>query len=349
MASTAPSPVRIGIMATGSVTRHVLAVAKIIPSTFSIVAVSSRTVDQASAFAEANHIPNHFGSHEEMLRFEGVEAVYIALPNALHVEWVVKAIQHGKHVLCEKPISITTDGLALISDALRESSARLVVMEAWMALHTSQTTEVRNLLRSGVIGDIVACRGCFHSVRTRDSYRNGPLSQGGGSLWDVGCYPIALALRLLTDSDGQCPAVKHVNGFAVWHNSKQFNQEDRFDDLFAGTVVFQPSFQQNPVPLQFASSFVSPLQMAFELVGTKGCIVLANPYKPEVLDEVHVLSSDRTSHRFTKDSHPYQKEFEHFCQAVRGHLEESFTDVFFAKSIVTTIEALHKDVRSLRD
>lgn len=153
-------------------------------------AIASRSIDKAKQAAAAAGIPNAFGSYEELLADPNVEAVYVPLPNSLHGEWVKKAADAGKHILCEKPLAPTAAEAAQLVAHCRAKNVRL--MDGFMWPHHPRTGQLAGLIRGGSLGRVKRVTGAF-------TFPMGELSQanirlrpelGGGSLLDVGCYPV---------------------------------------------------------------------------------------------------------------------------------------------------------------
>ncbi|MEA2195471.1 MAG: hypothetical protein QOG42_1905 [Solirubrobacteraceae bacterium] len=154
-----------------------------------IVAVASRDGATAQAFADAYDIPRAHASYEALLADPDVEAVYIPLPNSMHVDWTIRALQAGKHVLCEKPLDRRPEAVARAFDVAEEHG--LVLGEAFMWRHNPQTQRVRELLDEGAIGELRLVRACFSFVLLGDvDVRLDPALDGGG-LMDVGCYCVS--------------------------------------------------------------------------------------------------------------------------------------------------------------
>jgi predicted dehydrogenase len=152
-----------------------------------VVAIASRDEQAAKAAAENLGIPRAYGSYDSLLSDPEVEAVYIPLPNHLHIPWAIRCIEAGKHVLCEKPLALTADE----GDRLVRAAAdrpRLKVMEAFMYRHHPQWDMALQRLREGGVGDLRSVQAAFsiHSVNP-DDIRN-QAATGGGGLLDIGCY-----------------------------------------------------------------------------------------------------------------------------------------------------------------
>ena len=182
--------VRWGLVSTANINRRVIPAIRQ-SARGQLTAVASRDIDKSTAYAAEWQIPSAFGSYEAMLASDEVDAVYISLPNHLHAEWTIKALEAGKHVLCEKPFAVTLEDVDRMIAASRQTG--LVLAEAFMYRHHPQTKIVGDWVREGRLGDIARVSAVFNfSGMQPDNVRLNP-GWGGGSLWDVGVYPISLA------------------------------------------------------------------------------------------------------------------------------------------------------------
>jgi len=164
-----------------------------------VVAVASRSLATARAAADSLGIPRAYGSYEELLADPEVDAIYNPLPNHLHVPWSVRAIEAGKHVLCEKPIGLSAaEAQALIDAAARRP--QLKVMEAFMYRHHPQWQRARELLRSGALGELRTVHSFFSYFNRDPANVRNMADIGGGGLMDIGCYTISLS-RFLFDAE----------------------------------------------------------------------------------------------------------------------------------------------------
>jgi D-xylose 1-dehydrogenase (NADP+, D-xylono-1,5-lactone-forming) len=183
--------VRWGVLSTAGIGR-VLIEASRTATHAEVVAVASRDAGRARAFAAELELAASFGSYEELLASEAIDAVYVPLPVSLHAEWTVRALAAGKHVLCEKPLATSPEDAARCFDAAEAAGRRCV--EGLMWRHHPQTTQARELVAGGAIGRLATVRAALSvSVAPGDIRRSVEL--GGGALGDLGCYCVS-AIRL---------------------------------------------------------------------------------------------------------------------------------------------------------
>jgi predicted dehydrogenase len=191
------SEVRWGILSTATIART-----KVIPgiqgaARCRVVAIASREAGHARDVATALGIPAAHGSYEALLADPNVDAVYIPLPNHLHAEWTIAAVRAGKHVLCEKPLALTSgDAERMVAAA---DAAGVLLMEAFMyRLHPSWVA-VRDLVASGRIGRLVAIQSWFSYYNDDPTNIRNIREYGGGALFDIGCYSVNLSRLLFGD------------------------------------------------------------------------------------------------------------------------------------------------------
>src|SRR4051794_5037967 len=177
-----------GIVSTADINRKVIPGAKE-SDKVELVGVASRTQERADAYAKEWEIPKAYGSYEELLADPEIEAVYISLPNTMHCEWSIKAVEAGKHVLCEKPMSRRPEEGESAFDAA-EGAGRLL-SEAFMWRHNPQTRRLQELVAAGTIGGLRLVRSVFsYSLLDQDNIRL-KTDPDGGALMDVGLYYIS--------------------------------------------------------------------------------------------------------------------------------------------------------------
>ena len=166
-----------------------------------ITAIASRKLESAQEAAAKLGIPKAYGSYEELLADPEIDAIYNPLPNDMHVPWSIKALEAGKHVLCEKPIAMTTAQAQELAEA-GQKYPHLKLMEAFMYRHNLQWQAVRRLVQEGKIGELKTIQSFFsYFLDDPNNIRNIP-ENGGGGLMDIGCYNISVA-RFIFGSEPQ--------------------------------------------------------------------------------------------------------------------------------------------------
>ena len=265
-----------------------------------ILGVASRDAERARAYAAEHGLARHYGSYEAMLADPDIHIIYNGLPNSLHAEWTIKALEAGKHVLCEKPFAVT---LAEV-DAMHATAQRTgrVVTEAFMYRHHPRTFKIKELIESGAIGTVRLLR-CGFSFNMSGAPENVRWSKElvGGSIWDVGCYPISLARYLFG-------APSRVNGWKVMSASG-------VDETFIGTLEF-PGGQV----AQFDSSFNFPHRVYAEIVGTGGRLNIDFPFQPSQTNHRLILRRDGQPDEAIEVENPdmYWLEMEDLHDAILG-------------------------------
>ena len=186
------SKVRWGVLSTAKI-----GLEKVIPAMqrgrfCEVAAIASRDQSRARAAAEKLGIPRAHGSYEELLADPEVDAIYNPLPNHLHVSWSIRALEAGKHVLCEKPIGLTSaEGEQLVAAGRQYPGLKL--MEAFMYRHHPQWRRAIDLLRSGEIGELRTVQSFLSYYNVDPGNIRNQLDIGGGALMDIGCYPVSLS------------------------------------------------------------------------------------------------------------------------------------------------------------
>jgi predicted dehydrogenase len=225
-----------------------------------LLAVASRDPFTGEAYAREWKIPKAYGDYESLLIDPEIDVIYNPLPNHLHAEWTVKALNAGKHVLCEKPLGLTLEEVDSMIKASRHNNK--VLAEGLMYRHHAQTLRVKQIVQNGDLGKVQFIRGSFSFKLNREGdYRNFK-HMGGGSLWDIGIYPISYA-RMIVGEDPE-----EVFGWQV-------QGAGGCDISFAGQMKFP-----NGVICQFDSSFESPFHTSMEIVGTSATLFVPKPFKP---------------------------------------------------------------------
>ena len=295
-----------------------------------LLAVASRTQESADKYAREWKIPRAHGSYEALLADPEIDVIYNSLPNHLHAEWTIKAVEAGKHVLCEKPLALSVEEVDEIQSAARKHGR--VVTEAFMYRHHPQTLKVQELVKSGSLGTLQLIRGSFTYILSRDGDVRLDPAMGGGSIWDVGCYPISYARTVI----GASPL--EVFGWQV-------TGPTGIDDTFVGQMRFD-----NDIVTQFDSSFVIPLRWFMEIVGSEGVLNIPSPFKPQTDEKIYLRRGEKTETIKIKGQELYIGEVEDVADAIllgrepRISLEDSRANVAVISALLDSAR-LEKPVR----
>ena len=250
-----------GIMATGAIAGSF---ARGLNSTdkATALAVGSRTKDKAEAFAKEHEIERAYGSYDEMLADPDVDAVYIALPNHMHGEWSIKCAEAGKHILCEKPVTINAAELEGVLAAVKKHD--VFFMEAFMYRCHPQWEKVCEIIKAGQIGDVRMLESSFAFNMGLDlnNIRCSNPAAGGG-LMDVGCYCVSFSRLIAQEEPVKCQAAGHIG------------PESRVDEYAAGVLKFPSG-----IVAYFSCGTQCGVPTGAFIYGSKGSIQITNPWTP---------------------------------------------------------------------
>ncbi|HSG44838.1 MAG TPA: Gfo/Idh/MocA family oxidoreductase [Anaerolineales bacterium] len=261
-----------------------------------LLAVASRTQASADAYAKEKRIERAHGSYEALVADPDIHVIYNPLPNHLHAEWTIKAVETGKHVLCEKPIALNVGEVDAIMSAARKHGR--VVTEAFMYRHHPQTLKVQEMVRNGSLGALKLIRGSF-SFKLDDAKNIRLIPEwGGGSIWDVGCYPISYVRTVL-----------RANPVEVF--GWQVTGPTGIDNTFVGQMKFE-----GDVHAQFDSSFDIPFHTFMEVVGSEATLSIPKPFKPGVKEQIFITRDDKTEAIKIKGQELYLGEVEDIADAI---------------------------------
>jgi D-xylose 1-dehydrogenase (NADP+, D-xylono-1,5-lactone-forming) len=264
-----------------------------------VIAVASRDPARAEAYARERGIERAYGSYAELLADPDVEAVYISLPNSLHVEWSIRALEAGKHVLCEKPLSRRAEEVERAFD-VAEQSGRLL-MEAFMYRHNPQTARFKELVDGGAIGRLRLARAAFSFPLADAENVRLDASLDGGGLMDVGCYCVS-GTRLLGGEPEQ------VYG-------EQVLAESGVDELFTGTMRLPGG-----VLAQFDAGLVLPVRDELEAIGEEGSLFLDDPWHCK-RPLIELRTAGGVEEIAVEPADSYRLQLENLSDAIRGEAE----------------------------
>jgi D-xylose 1-dehydrogenase (NADP+, D-xylono-1,5-lactone-forming) len=316
--------VRWGLLSTANINRALIPVIRS-SDRGELVAVASRTPARAEAYAQEWRIPLAFGSYKAMLASGEVDAVYIGLPNHLHAEWSIRAMEQGVHVLCEKPFAISLSEV----DAMIAATERtgMVLAEAFMYRHHPQTKMIGEWLQSGHLGEIATFYGVFNfALHNRDNVRL-VLDWGGGSLWDVGVYPLSFAQYVM-------------GGPPLFVSGNQWIGASGVDETFTGQLHYDGDRLA-----QISCSFRSPFHTGVELYGTAGRLDITRPFNNMAEGEVIFYPTDgEPQHLPVPEKELYLGEVEDMHAAILDGAAPYLT-LAETRNHVRTVLALYESAR----
>jgi len=286
---------RLGILSTAHINRLVIPGAHA-SEKVELVGVASRDLGRAEAYAQEWEIERAYGSYEELLAAPDIDAVYISLPNTMHCDWSIRAVEAGKHVLCEKPMSRHPEDVQRAFDAADRAGRHL--MEAFMYRHNPQTRRAAELVASGFIGELRVIRSTFsyslydtHNIRLRTDVE-------GGSLMDVGCYCVS-GSRLFGGEPESVYGETYVGPSGT-------------DWVFAGTMRFP-----GDVLATFDCGTCLPNRDELEAIGTEGSLFLDDPWHCRT-PVIEVRRDDGVELVELDPQDSYQLELENLADAIAG-------------------------------
>jgi D-xylose 1-dehydrogenase (NADP+, D-xylono-1,5-lactone-forming) len=265
-----------------------------------VVAVASRDLARAEAYAREHGIPRAHGSYDALLADDDVEAVYISLPNSLHVPWSIRALEAGKHVLCEKPLDRRPEEVERAYDAA--DRAGRILMEAFMYRHHPQTKRLAELVADGAIGELRLVRSSFSFTVEDDANVRLSAELDGGSLMDVGCYCVS-GTRLLAGEPESVTAQQLVGPTGV-------------DVRFAATM----SFRGGCVLGHFDSGLDLPARSDLEAIGSEGSILVRDPWLIRTAG-LELRRGGEVERIEVENPNRYRLELENLADAIRGEAE----------------------------
>ncbi|HET7272354.1 MAG TPA: Gfo/Idh/MocA family oxidoreductase [Rubrobacter sp.] len=294
-------PLRLGILGAARISLGAIIPAASRTEAVEVVAVATRGGKKSREIQQAAPQAELFDNYDSILDQTGVDAVYIPLPNSMHTEWTLRALEAGKHVLCEKPFALDAAGAQMAVEVAQR--AGLTLMEGFMFRLHPQTLRLKELLSEGAIGEVRQAVAQFgHRLDDPDDVR-GIGSLGGGSLGDVGCYSVSGVRLAFADEPTRASAFARFDG-------------DGADRELAGVLKFDEGFGV------VSCSISSARRERMEIVGTEGRIVLDAPFRADKAGgRMEITHSGETSTETFAEADPYMAELEEFAAAVREERE----------------------------
>jgi predicted dehydrogenase len=313
---TGATHVRWGILGCGAIATTAIAPAIHWANGSELLAVASRTQERADRKAAEVGAPRAFGAYEALLADSDVDAIYIGVPNGEHARWAIAAAMAGKHVLCDKSLTLGVADARAIRDAARAHD--VVIVEGFMVRHHPQWTLARELLASGVIGPVRHVRAWLRSMLDKPTDHRWSKTLGGGALFDVTCYPVNAA-RLIVGEEPSC-----VQATARWAQSGVDESTDAILEFPGGAVA------------SVHGSLRAPFDQGVVISGEKGRIVLDRPFIPnwDPTEVVVEIDGQRHVHGIGGANH-----FLHMIEHVAHCIRDRAAPLFPAEDGVANIEA----------
>jgi predicted dehydrogenase len=315
-----------GIISTAHINRLVIPAARDSPRV-DLIAVASRDQRRAEDYARKWGIERAYGSYEALLEDGDVDAVYISLPNTMHCDWSIRALEAGKHVLCEKPLSRHPDEVEAAFD-VAERTGR-ILSEAFMYRHNPQTRRLRALIDEGVIGDVRLIRAAFSyslydpgNIRLRTDVE-------GGALMDVGCYCV---------SGSRFAA----GGEPLSVYGQAWVGPTGTDWVFTGSMRFPDEVLAN-----FDCGTALPERDELEVIGSEGTLFLDDPWHCNV-PVIEVRRGGEVGRIEIEHENSYRLELENVSDAIDGKAE-LLLGREDAVAQARALEALHRSAEAVEE
>ena len=253
--------IKFGILSTANIAMTQVIPAMLKTKYCQVMGIASRSSKKAENAAKQFQLPKYYCSYQSLLDDMEIDAVYIPLPNHLHVEWAIKALRAGKHVLVEKPIALSSSEANRLKDESKKHP-KLKIMEAFMYKHHPQWIKTKKMIDNGDIGILKVIQSSFSFFDNKPESIVNNKALGGGSLMDIGCYPISVA-RFLFDAE----PIKILANI-------DYHPQFKVDSIASGILEFKEGY----------STFFSSIHLAYnqqvKIFGTTGIIEFDVPFNP---------------------------------------------------------------------
>jgi predicted dehydrogenase len=350
--SQSPDPIRWGIVGTANIAR-----AQFLPGLREAgggraASVASRDRAKAEAYATAHGIDQGIEGYDALVESPHIDAVYVALPNALHAEPTIRALRAGKAVLCEKPLSVGAAQTKDVLDAAATAAAPL--WEAFVFPFHAQHQRLKTLLEDGAIGEPAELYSAFHFLLSNPANIRMDAALGGGALADVGCYPIRLAFELFGASTASTASTADAadadTGGGADPVACDATIENGVDTDAAGIVTFgtrpgaQPGARSGPRRLLLTCGFRRSLDTFTSVHGSAGQIHLTNPFHPSPADTLTISrpNAEQVTERPTTDTRSFTAAIRHIHAVLRGEEAPRHTAADYSLPAARVLEELQR-------
>ena len=316
------SKIKWGILGTATIAKEQLIPAIKQSKNSELIAIASRNIEKAKEIVNNYKIPKYFGSYDELLSDPQIDAVYIPLPNHLHLEYTLKALQNGKHVLVEKPICLKSEDFKIIIEEKKKYPG-LKIMEAFMYKLHPQWKKVKELIEKGEIGELKLIQSSFSFYDDNAESIVNTKEYGGGSLFDIGCYPVSIS-RLLFNEE-----------------PKSLFAEMEIDSKLGIDTTTTCTLEFKEGKSQFFSSIRIYENQNVKIFGTKGILELPIPFNPknDKESEIYVYKNNVKEIIKIEKCNQYEIEVSSFSNSILENkdpiisLDDSFNNMIIIDKI----------------
>ncbi len=278
-----------------------------------LLALASRDETKLTKALARYPIPRTYLGYEALLRDRDIDAVYIPLPNSQHHEWTIRAAGHGKHILCEKPLGLNATEVREMIAAC--SANGVTLMEAFMYRYTDRIAKVREVLRSGTLGEIKFINASFRYLLDRPNTIKHQPGLGGGALYDVGCYPVNF-IGLVADEIAGRPGSGAAQPESV---SAQWVRAGGIDVMFSALLKYSSG-----LVAAAHCGFNAHKRVAAEIIGTKGLLEIPETYF-DTAGSITLVTGEQRRDIAVAQSDRYRCEIEDFANAILGQRLPGFS------------------------
>lgn len=292
-----------------------------------LYAIAGRSIEKAESYKERFGFEKAYGSYDELLKDEDVQIIYVPLPNNLHKEWVIKALQAGKNVLCEKPMGLTAEEINEMFSVAEQNN--VLLMEAYAYLHSPYVKSLKEDVKNGVIGEIDYIETAFITQGYKEDIRLHK-ELGGGAMYDLGCYCTTMILSLIDSEPELVKASAEFSGEGIDLNT-------------AGIIKFENGVRASfNVGMIFGENTNARFDRLY-IHGTKGTIRSDVEYNQEGNLSYQIITEEGVIERKIEVPNNYSLEVEQLSQCILSG-ETPYVTADFSKRNASLIDKVLKDI-----
>ncbi|SCY15405.1 Gfo/Idh/MocA family protein [Butyrivibrio sp. INlla14] len=305
-----------GVLGTANIARGCTIPGMKLAEDCELYAIAGRSLEKAESFKQEFGFQKAYGSYEELIADKDVQAVYIPLPNNLHLKWVKEALSAGKHVICEKPLALNADEAKLMFDTAKENGVYL--MEAYAYLHSPYVESLKKDIADGVIGDVDYIETAFVTQGYKEDIRLHK-DLGGGAMYDLGCYCTTMILSLIDSEPEYVKASAEFTDLGV-------------DAMTSGIIRFENSVRAAFNVGMVLGKNTNARYDRLYIHGSKGSIRSEVEYNQQGDAGYRVYTADGLVERKVSIPQNYSLEIVQMCRCINGNGTPHVTPEFSIKN-----------------